>query len=484
MLDTEFLIIGAGFGGIGMAIKLKQQGHNCITLWEKESDLGGCWRDNHYPGAACDVPSHLYSYSFAPNSQWSHKFAPQQEIYDYIKDCADRFKITEHIHFNKEVSEARYDSENNLWRVTDTQGNELRCRYLITATGQLNRPAYPGIAGLESFKGEQFHSARWNHDVDLKDKNVAVIGTGASAIQFVPSVVNKAKHVTLFQRSAPYVIPKPDRPYSKFERWAFKRIPGLLKLSRLKTYLQFEVRFLAFRDLQFLLKPYIAYWRRFMNKQVKDEGKRKKLTPDYIIGCKRILIANNYYPAIDQDHVDLVDSGIAEVTPSGITDKQGNQHDVDVIILATGFKATDFLSPIKIYGQDGISLNNAWKDGAEAYLGMCVNGFPNCFMLYGPNTNLGHSSIIYMLESQINFILKAIDYAKRHDTKTLNVKADIQSKYNDTLQRKIHASVWDQGCTSWYKNESGKNTNNWSGFTLSYRRLTKHFKAKDFATNE
>jgi len=479
--DLDYLIIGAGFGGIGMAIKLRQRDQQCrLAMWEKANDLGGCWRDNHYPGAACDVPSHLYSYSFALNPNWSHKFAPYDEIHAYIKRCAQDYKIAQNIEYQREVKQAVYNESTHEWQVTDTNGHTVTTRYLITATGQLNQPAYPNIKGIHDFEGSMFHSARWEHDVDLSNKNVAVIGTGASAIQFVPEIAKQASQVHIYQRSAPYVIPKPDRPYRKWEQKLFNLVPPLLALSRLKTYIQFESRFVAFRDMQFLLKPYMTFWRYIMRKHIKDPVKRQQLTPDYIIGCKRILISNNFYPTLNQDHVSIIDNGIKEISKDGIIDNNGDFRKADVIILGTGFKATEFLSPMHITGKNGLTLNQAWKDGAEAYLGMCIHDFPNLFVLYGPNTNLGHNSIIYMLESQFRYVLSATHYAKKHGLPELNVKANTQGQYNRKLQEKIKHSVWEQGCNSWYKTKSGKHTNNWPGFTLSYRWLTKYFKASDF----
>jgi cation diffusion facilitator CzcD-associated flavoprotein CzcO len=480
MKTIRYLIIGAGFGGLGLGIRLTQQGEKDFEIWEKSSDLGGCWRDNTYPGAACDVPSHLYSYSFAPKHDWSHRFAPQAEIHAYQHACANQFGINEQIHFNQEVSSAQFDETLKKWIVTDKQGNHIHAQFLISATGQLNRPAYPNIKGLDSFKGSMFHSAIWQHDVDLKDKTVAVIGTGASAIQFLPEIAKHAKQVNIYQRNAPYVIPKPDRKYSKLEQTLYQKMPWLLKLSRLKTYLTFESRFVAFTSMQWIMNITTWQWRRFMYKNITDPKKREQLTPNYKMGCKRILISNNFYPAIDQQHVNILDQGISEIDANGITDKNGQHTPADVIILGTGFTATDFLSPMTITGLNGITLNQAWQDGAQAYLGLSVNQFPNLFILYGPNTNLGHNSILYMLESQINYILKATNAVNTHHYQAIDIKKNVQTKFNASIQKQAKDSVWNSGCTSWYTTEDGKNTVNWTGFTFSYRRLSKQFSINNY----
>lgn len=475
MKTTRYLIIGAGFGGLGMGIKLAQTGEHDFEIWEKALDLGGCWRDNTYPGAACDVPSHLYSYSFAPKHDWSHRFAPQAEIHAYQEACANQFGIKPKIVFDKEVDEAHFNEALQRWIITDTQGNQIQAQFLISATGQLNRPAYPNIKGLNDFKGPMFHSANWQHDVDLTDKTIAVIGTGASAIQFVPQIAKVAKKVNIFQRTAPYVIPKPDRRYSKFEQTLYKTIPGLLKLSRLKTYLIFESRFVAFTSMQWIMHIMKWQWRHFMNKHITDPKKRKQLTPNYQMGCKRVLISNNFYPALNQDHVQILDQGIDHIDATGITDKNGQHIAADVIILGTGFTATEFLSPMTITGLQGTTLNQAWQNGAEAYLGLSVHQFPNLFMLYGPNTNLGHNSILYMIESQINYIAKATQAVIKSDHESINIKPDVQNQFNTKIQNQAKHSVWNTGCTSWYTTDSGKNTVNWTSFTFHYRRLSKQF---------
>ena len=477
---TDIAIIGSGFGGIGIAIQLQHAGMHNIVLLEKASDVGGCWRDNSYPGAACDVPSHLYSFSFEPKFDWSRKFAPQREIYAYIRHCAEKYNILPKVQFNTEVTAARFDEQQGVWFITTNTGKTISARVLISACGQLNRPAYPRLKGIESFKGEVFHSALWNHNYDLNNKTVAVVGTGASAIQFVPEIGKKVKKLSLFQRSAPYVIPKPDRSYGSWEHALYEKLPALQTLSRAAMYTHHESRALAMTVFKSALKPFEWQFHRHLNKAIKDPVLRAKLTPDYPLGCKRILISNEYYETLARPNVDVVTDNIAEVTATGIRTKDGQEHPVDAIIYGTGFQATDFLAPMKITGRDGVDLNQVWRDGAEAYLGMTVSGFPNLFLLYGPNTNLGHNSIVYMLESQFSYILDAVKTLQQRDLRFVDVRSQVQGVYNRWVQKQIKNTIWDAGCTSWYKTASGKNTNNWPGFTLVYRYKTRHFDSQDY----
>jgi len=474
------LIIGAGFAGVGLAIQLKKHGIDDFLILEKATSVGGTWRDNHYPGAACDVPSHLYSFSFEPKTDWSRKFAPQAEIFAYIQQCVDKHQLASKIRCNTEVASAEFDQANGLWQVTDKDGKHYQAQALVSACGQLNQPAYPKIPGLESFAGEAFHSARWNHAYDLTGKRVAVIGTGASAIQFVPEIVPQVQHLTLFQRSAAYVISKPDRPYKNWELALLRRWPWLQQLDRGLKYVQHEVRALAFIHFPALMKLFQFSFQRHLASAVADPERRRQLVPDYPLGCKRILISNNYFPALAQSNVAIVNQAIQAITPHAVVTADGREHPVDALIYGTGFAATDFLAPMQIKGLNGIELNQAWRDGAEAYKGISVSGFPNLFLLYGPNTNLGHSSILYMLESQFAYVLKCLGALQQHGLRTMDVKPQVQQRFNQHLQQLIRHSIWDQGCTSWYKNAAGKNTNNWPGFTFTYRQQTRHLELADY----
>ena len=468
----EVIIIGTGFGGLGMAIQLQEAGIKNIIVLEKAADVGGVWRDNRYPGAACDVPSHLYSYSFAPNASWSRKFAQQPEIHRYLRECADQHGLHNIIRFNTEVVAASFSAEQGLWTLTTATGEQLTSRAVVSAVGQLNRPAIPRIDGMEQFQGQVMHSAQWNDDVVLEGKRIAVIGTGASAIQFVPKIVPKAKSLVLVQRSAPYVIPKPDRAYLAAEKLIFEKLPKVQLGSRLWQYLGHERNALAFTVWDKLMALPAWQFRSYLKANIKDPVLREKLTPDYPMGCKRILISNDYYPALAQKHVTVTTQGVTRADATGIVTADGVHHDVDVIIYGTGFKATEFLSPMKITGLQGQDLHARWKDGAEAYLGLTVSGFPNFFMMYGPNTNLGHNSIVYMLESQMNYIRQCVQKLQQDKLQYLDVKSAPMDEFNQALQARLHKTVWDGGCKSWYVNEAGKNTANWSGFTLDYRRRT------------
>jgi cation diffusion facilitator CzcD-associated flavoprotein CzcO len=468
-------IIGTGFGGIGMAIRLRQAGFGDLTLLEKSEEVGGVWQANTYPGAECDVPAHLYSFSFAPKTDWTRKFPPQDEIRAYLQDCAERFGVLRHIRFGTEVAAARFDDGSCRWTLTLGDGSTHETDVLISACGQLGRPSIPPVPGLEDFAGTAFHSADWRHDHDLAGRRVAVVGTGASAIQFAPHVAERAAHTTLFQVDAPHVLPKPDKPYGARARAAFRWIPGLLMLSRAAIYLQYESRALGFTRLPALMRVVDVQAKKHLRQQVADPGLRRKLEPHGVAGCKRILLSNDYYPALGRPDVEVITERITKVSPHGVATADGAEHPVDTIIWGTGFHATEFLAPMTVTGAGGRDLRQAWQDGAEAYLGVSVAGFPNLFLLYGPNTNLGHNSIIYMLESQIAYTVQAIRLLAAGQAAAIDVRPEVQQRYNQWVQQRIKATVWDRGCMSWYRTASGKNTNNWPGFTFTYRARTRRF---------
>jgi cation diffusion facilitator CzcD-associated flavoprotein CzcO len=474
------VIIGAGFGGLCMAIRLQKAGNRSFTILERGDDVGGVWRDNTYPGAACDVPSHLYEFSFEPNPDWSRRYAPQPEILAYLRHCADRYGLRPHIRFNTEVVGAAFDETRAVWQVRTAQDQTHEAEVLVTATGQLSRPAIPPIPGLESFAGVQFHSACWNHDHDLTDRKVAVVGTGASAIQFVPQIATAAKQLTVFQLDAPHVLPKIDYPYPALATTVLKRLPLVQRLSRWTTYWHLEKRALGFTRFPQLMAPYALQVRHHIRRKVSNPELRETITPTDAIGCKRVLISNDWYPALTRHNVEVVTSRITEIRPHTVVTDEGTEHEVDTLIYGTGFQATDLLAPMQITGLGGRKLAEVWREGAEAHLGITVSGFPNLFLLYGPNTNLGHSSIVFMLEAQVGYVLQAIEVLAQGAARWLEVRAEVQEEFNARVQERIRATVWDRGCMSWYKTASGKNTINWPDFTFVYWLRTRRLNIADY----
>jgi cation diffusion facilitator CzcD-associated flavoprotein CzcO len=479
-MAPRIVIVGAGFGGIGLGIQLRRAGIDSFTILEKADAVGGVWRDNTYPGLTCDVPSHLYSFSFEPNHDWTRRYPPQPEILAYLERCVDRHGLGDYIRFGTEVASAEFDAVRGAWRIRLAGGDELDADVLVAATGQLSRPAYPPIPGLHEFEGKLFHSARWDHDYELAGKRVAVIGTGASAVQFIPEIAPEVSRLVVFQRSAPWLIPKPDRPYRRWERSLYRRLPVLQAISRWCDYCLYEFLVLAFTRFQRLLRPFERRYRRRLEREVPDPDLRAHLTPDYPMGCKRIVIANEYVETMLRPNVELLTAKVERIAPKGVVTAEGDTHEVDAIILGTGFQANEFLAPMRISGVDGVDLNETWREGAEAYLGITVSGFPNLYILYGPNTNLGANSIVYMLESQIRYVLDGIRAGARDGGAPLEVRPEVQREFNDELQRRLAGSVWQGGCTSWYVNDAGRVTNNWPGMTVEYRRRTRRFDPADY----
>ena len=481
-VDYEVVIIGTGFAGIGMAIKLQQEGIHSFKLIERENEVGGTWRDNTYPGCECDVQSHLYSLSFEPNNNWSKKYSTWKEIRDYIIAVADKHNLRKKIQFKTRLEGADFDEKTGIWLVKLSDGKTIKSRFLITAVGPLSNPAIPEINGSDKFKGPIFHSAKWNHDADLKDKKIAVIGTGASAIQFVPRVAKDAKKVELFQRSAPWVLPKPDRKILGFEKALYKNIPGWRLAHRGTLYWvnEFTLRgFLKEKSLIRTMSEWVAT--KHINYHIKDKELRRKLTPNFRFGCKRALLSNEYYPALARENVDVIDTGIEKITETGIIDKDGKFHDVDVIIWGTGFKVDEPLMGIDISGINGQDLNAVWKDnGFESYYGTTVSGFPNAFILAGPNTGIGHTSLVVMIEAQFNYVMDAIKKIKFQDIKYIDVKESVQTQFCQSMQDKMVGTAWTSGCNSWYLSDSGKNFTIWPDFTYKYIRQTKNINLNDY----
>ncbi len=482
--DYQIIVIGTGFSGLGMGIALKKAGINSFTILEKADDVGGTWRDNHYPGCACDVQSHLYSFSFEPNPNWSRMYAPQPEIKKYLQHCARKYGLLSHIQFGQQVKQAVYEEDYKLWRIETAAGKTLTARVVVGGMGGLSTPAYPNIKGLNKFKGVKFHSQDWQHDYALEGKRVAVIGTGASAIQFVPQIVPKVAHLDLYQRTPPWIMPKPDRDITSAERTLFKLAPKSQEAIRNAIYLQLESRVLGFVLNPRVMKLPELQARRHIRQAIKDPVLRKKVTPDYAFGCKRVLISNDYLPSLAQPNVDVITHGIKEVRANSIIGDDGVERPIDAIIFGTGFKAQDPIPRGAIFGKGGVDLLDTWKEGAQAYLGSTMSGFPNLFLLMGPNTGLGHSSMVFMIESQVAYVMDFLKQMNKHGWKEVDVKADQQQRFNDDLQNKLGSAVWSTGCKSWYVNDSGKNTTLWPGFTFDFRRKTAQFDAQNYQTSK
>ena len=477
--DLDVLIVGAGFSGLAMGIELLRNDLPNFQIWEAAPSLGGTWRDNTYPGAACDVESHLYSLSYALSPSWTRRFAPQPEILDYLHDLAQRFHLTPHLHTRRPVLSADFDPQRGRWTVTGPDGLTASPRLLIPATGGLSRPKLPPLPGLASLQIPHFHSARWNHDLDLQHLRVGVIGTGASAIQFVPQIAPRVRELLLFQRTPPWILPKPDGPIPPAERSLYTKLPALLLLQRARLFWRNEARVLASRNPS-LMAPFAAASKRFLARSIPDPHLRKRLTPDYTIGCKRILMSNDFYPALREPHVHLVTDPIRHLTPTGV--HTSRDHTLDVLIFGTGFQASDMLAPFPIRNGPH-DLGQTWDRAPEAYLGSAVHGFPNLFVLTGPNTGLGHSSMLIMIEAQARYVAQAVHALHRLALKTLEVRPDVQRAFNDDLQRQLQPTVWIQGgCTSWYKTDDGLNTTLWPTFTVSFQRATATLDLDDYTT--
>ena len=478
--DLDAIVIGAGFGGLTAAIKLKEAGFGRLVVLEKADRVGGTWRENTYPGACCDVPSRLYSLSFALNPDWSRAYSPQSEIRDYMERVAVQFGVMDLFRFNTEVEAADWDAAAGLWRVTVKGGEVLSAPVLVSGLGQLNKPGYAGLAGRDTFKGDSWHSAHWRHDVDLTGKTVGCIGAGASAIQYIPEIAKSAGKVVIFQRTPNYIVPRLDKPFSPFAKWLFRTLPFTDRALRWFTWKMMDLRFEAFKTGTKSAENFKALALKYLDDTITDPVLKAKLTPDYPIGCKRILVSDDYYQTLVKPNVEVVTEAVKEITPAGVRTGDGAEHACDVLVFGTGFITTDFISPVRITGQNGLTINEAWKDGAEAYLGVTVAGFPNLFLLYGPNTNLGHNSIIVMIEAQVAYMVEALKALKARGARALTVRPQAHARFNAQLQQDLAGTAWAGSCSSWYKTDSGKITNNWSGDTATYIRLMKQPALEDY----
>ena len=479
---TRVLVIGAGFAGLGLAIKLTEQGEDSFLVVERGDDVGGTWRDNTYPGAACDVPSQLYSFSFALNPDWSRSFSPQPEIQAYLRRVAEESGTLSRFRFRTTVTDAAWDDDARLWRVTTTAG-ALTADVLVSAAGALSDPKMPDIDGIDSFAGEVFHSARWNHDSDLTGKRVAVIGTGASAIQLVPEIASTVAHLDVYQRTAPWVMPRRDRAYTGIERLAFRTVPGIQRLYRSAIYWARETFVPAFTVSPRIAAPAKKASLTNIAKGIDDPGLRAKVTPHYEIGCKRILISNDWYPALNRDNVEVVTDRITKVTPGGVVTDDGTEREIDVLVVATGFHTTDLPIAEHLVGRTGETLAEQWRrEGMSAYKGATTRNFPNLFFLVGPNTGLGHSSMVFMIESQISYVVDALRTMAVQDLDAVEPLPAAETRWNDDLQRRMRRTVWNTGgCSSWYLDAHGRNVTLWPRTTFTFRRLTREFDIEQYA---
>jgi cation diffusion facilitator CzcD-associated flavoprotein CzcO len=464
-------VVGAGFGGVGAITLLRRAGYDDVTVFERGERVGGVWHHNTYPGAACDVPSHLYEFSFAPNPRWSRRFAPQAEIQAYLEDVARRHGVLDRIRTSTEVQEARWDGERGRW-VLQTSAGPHEADVLLTACGQLSVPTVPPLPGLDSFEGPAFHTARWRHDIDLAGRRVAVVGTGCSAIQVVPAIQPIVEHVDVYQRSPGWTIPKMDFAYSERAQRLFERFPVLQRLDRTAIFAFMELGAAAMTGRGWLMPPFRAVARRQITKAIADPELRDKVTPSDEVGCKRVMLTDEWYPTLTRPNVELVADRIAEVTPNGIRAEDGTERPADVLVLATGFQSHGFVAPMEVVGAEGRSLAEEWAHVARAYLGMSVPGFPNLFLLYGPNTNGGTGSVIYTIEAAMAHVIAALDELARADARSIELRRETLEAFDRELREALAGTVWHSGCTNWYVDENGNDPNQWPWLWSTYRRRT------------
>jgi cation diffusion facilitator CzcD-associated flavoprotein CzcO len=463
-------VVGGGFGGVGAAVMLRRAGYDDVTVFEKRDRVGGVWDANTYPGAACDVPSHLYEFSFAPNA-WSRRFAPQAEIQAYLEGVARRFGVLDAIRTGTEVRAARWHGGRSRW-ILETESGPHEADLLLTACGQLSVPSVPALPGLDSFEGPAFHTAEWRHDVELEGRRAAVVGSGCSAIQVVPAIQPLVSHLDVYQRSPGWTVPKNDRAYSDLERRLFRRFPFLHRLDRASIFLSHEVGAAAMTRHTWLGPLLRLIGRRQIRAAIKDPELRRKVTPRDEFGCKRVMLTDDWYPALTRPNVELVTEPIAEVTRTGVRDGTGRERPVDALILATGFASHDFVAPMEIAGSDGRRLADEWAEVARAYLGLAVPGFPNMFLLYGPNTNGGTGSVIFTIESEIGHVLAVLRELDAADAGRIEVRREAAEGFDRELRSALGGTVWHSGCTSWYVDEDGNDPSQWPWLWSTYRRRT------------
>lgn len=477
--DVAAVIVGCGFAGVGMSIELRRAGIDDFVVLERAESLGGTWRDNVYPGCACDVPSHLYCFSYAPHV-WSRSFAPQQEIRAYLEGVVDRFDLRRHIRYGAEVQSAEWDPERARWQVRTRAGDVFRARALILGTGPFNVPVLPDIPELDRFAGAQFHSARWNTEYDFRGKRVAVVGTGASGVQIVPELQREARQLYLIQRTPPWVLPRRGRTFSPFERTLLKLVPGLRSLYRFLLYWRYDLRALALNRYHGLLRLLQVVARKHLERAISSEELRQRLTPSYTIGCKRMLLSDDYYPALASPNVEVVSERVARGTERGLALDSGRELELDAIVYATGFAVQDPFQQLEVRA-GGQNLGDVWRqNGAQAYLGTTVAGFPNLFLLLGPNTGLGHTSILIMIEGQARYIAQAVELLSQDGVRSIELRRDVQTAFSAWLKDRHASTVWSSGCSSWYLSSAGENTVIWPGLATAFRRRTARLRREDY----
>lgn len=472
---TFALIVGSGFSGLAMAIALKKAGFDDLIIVEKGDAVGGTWRDNTYPGCACDVPSHLYSYSFELNPRWSRTYSAQPEIRAYVEHCTDKYDLRRHVLLSREVVACTFDERRGEWTTETKDGEVFVSTILVLAVGGLSKPFVAKIAGQDTFAGPAFHSAQWRHDVDLAGKRVGVVGTGASAIQFVPKIAPLAARLTLFQRTPAWVLPRNDRAFSEAEKQRFARRPGWHRLYRNSIYALQESFIAAFIGEPRLLEAAEVFAKRHLASAIADPSLRDKLTPRYTMGCKRILTSNDYYPALARPNVAVVTDAIERIDAAGVVTKDGQHHPCDVLVYGTGFAVHDYLGGLPVRGLGGKNVHDVWTRGAEAYLGTTIAGFPNCFALLGPNVGLGHNSIIFMIEAQVKHVMDVVRRLRGSGEAWIDVRPDVVRTFNDELHTRFAGTVWSSGCASWYLDANGRNTTLWPASTAEFWARTRRF---------
>jgi cation diffusion facilitator CzcD-associated flavoprotein CzcO len=480
--DLQVVIVGAGFGGIAAAIELRRHRFTDVTILEAGPDLGGTWLHNTYPGCACDVPSHLYSFSYAQRRDWSRLCSPQPEILAYLKDVARRHGVDGLVQTGRTVSACAWDDDRRRWTVATEEGQSYEADAIVLATGQLHEPNVPRIEGADAFAGRTFHSARWEHDYDLRGKRVAVIGTGASAVQFVPEVAEQAAHVAVFQRTGNWFLPRRNRSYPAPIRWAIEHVPGVQWLRRRYMFFYCEALTMAIRHPATLGRMLGARSAAFMRMQVRDPALRERLWPDYTFGCKRVLFTSYFLPALQRPNVELVTDAIAGMAADGVVTADGTLHEADCVVQATGFKASDFMFPMKVAGAGGRDLEEVWAGGAHAHLGMTVPGFPSMFILYGPNTNTSGGSIITYLEAQARYVRQALEHVRLRDAAAIDVRPEAEAASDRELQARFAGTAWTR-CHSWYRDDDagGRIVANWPGYMTDYLDRTRTLDPSEYS---